>query len=156
MAARDAQARVPRHPTPRRPPQARRALDRRAARHQPLKRSARAARSAGVTDMRFGSVLDEHWQGCDRFAQAPDPRDRLKLPDDVECDAIAATTAAAAAASLPSDGLVPVLSALEKHEKPALTLAFPEPHKWIAYAMNHLDLLGLAEVYGTIWAWLSA
>ena len=48
-------------------------------------------RSAGVTDMRFGIVLDEHWEGRDRFAHGGDPRRTLKLPDGVECYAIAAT-----------------------------------------------------------------
>jgi len=54
-------------------------------------------RSAGVTDMRYGSVLDEHWQGRDRFAYATDPRSLLRLPDDVACYAIAATLAPDAA-----------------------------------------------------------
>lgn len=113
-------------------------------------------RSAGVTDMRFGSVLDEHWQGRDRFARGPDPRSRLELPGDVECYAIAATTAAQAAASLPGDGLVPVSSALGKHAKPELTLTFPESQRWIAYSTNHFGLLSRAEVYRTIRAWLAA
>ncbi len=121
----------------------------------PLARLGRI-RSAGVTDMRFGSVLDGHWQGRDRFAQAPDPRSRLTLPEGVECYAIAATTAAEAAASLPGDGLVPVSSALGMHEKPELTLAFPESNRWIAYSTNHFDLLSRADVYRTIRAWLSA
>ena len=42
-------------------------------------------RSAGVTDLRFGSVLDEDWQGRDRFARSADPRTPLALPLGVEC-----------------------------------------------------------------------
>ena len=48
-------------------------------------------RSAGVTDLRFGNVLDEHWEGRDRFGHAGDPRGQLELPDGVQCYAIAAT-----------------------------------------------------------------
>src|ERR1019366_4385725 len=39
----------------------------------PLSRLARL-RSAGVTDMRFGNVHDEHWNGRDRFEHGRDPR----------------------------------------------------------------------------------
>jgi pimeloyl-ACP methyl ester carboxylesterase len=111
-------------------------------------------RSAGVTDLRFGNVLDEHWQGRDRFAHAADDRSPLKLPDGVECYAIAATTASKPGARLAGDGLVPVDSALGRHAKPALTLGFPETHQWIGYGMGHLDLLSRIEVYETVRGWL--
>jgi len=111
-------------------------------------------RSAGVTDMRFGNVLDEHWHGRDRFARTVDPREQLKLPDGVECYAIAATTATRAGRKLPGDGLVSVDSALGRHPKPQLTLAFPEAHQWIGFGMGHLDLLNRPEVYATIRRWL--
>jgi pimeloyl-ACP methyl ester carboxylesterase len=113
-------------------------------------------RSAGVTDMRFGNVMDEHWAGRDRFGHAGDPRGQLKLPDGVQCYAIAATKSPRAGGKLLGDGLVPVDSALGRHAKPELTLGFPETHQWIAYAMGHLDLLGRAEVYETIRSWFAA
>ena len=46
-------------------------------------------RSAGVTDLRFGHVLDEHWEGHDRFAWRGDVRQHLSLPEGVKCYAIA-------------------------------------------------------------------
>lgn len=113
-------------------------------------------RSAGVTDLRFGNVLDEHWEGRDRFAHAGDLRGRLELPEGVRCYAIAATTALDASGELPGDGLVPVDSALGRHANPELTLAFPEGHRWIGFGMKHLDLLSRSEVYATIRSWLSA
>jgi hypothetical protein len=113
-------------------------------------------RSAGVTDLRFGNVLDEHWQGRDRFAHAGDLRGQLKLPDGVRCYAVAATTAPEAGGKLPGDGLVPVDSALGRHERPELTLGFPEGHQWVGFGMGHLDLLSRAEVYATIRSWLSS
>ncbi len=120
----------------------------------PLARLGRI-RSAGVTDLRFGYVLDEHWQGRDRFAHGSDPRRRLALPDGVQCYAIAATTAAHGGARLPGDGLVAVDSALGRHARPELTLAFDEAHQWIGFGMGHLDLLDRPEVYATIRSWLA-
>jgi hypothetical protein len=111
-------------------------------------------RSAGVTDLRFGNVLDEHWAGRDRFARG-DVRRRLTLPAGVRCYAIAAAKAPAAAGKRAGDGLVSVESALGLHVRPELTLGFPEAHRWIGFGMSHLDLLSRQEVYAKIRSWLS-
>lgn len=113
-------------------------------------------RSAGVTDMRFGNVLDEHWDGRDRFAPGKDPRGQLKLPEGVRCYAIAASRSAGPGPRLRGDGLVSVDSALGRHRDPARTLAFPEGHRWIAFGTGHLGLLSSVPVYETMRAWLSA
>ncbi len=112
-------------------------------------------RSAGVTDLRYGNVLDEHWQGRDRFASAGDSRTPLPLPEGVACYAAAAAKAAAEGGRPLDDGLVPVESALGRHARPELTLGFPEPNRWVGYGMAHLDLLGRPEVYAKIRAWLA-
>jgi hypothetical protein len=112
-------------------------------------------RSAGVTDLRFGSVLDEDWEGRDRFEKTADARRRLELPGGVECFAIAGTTAPKSRAKLPGDGLVPVDSALGRHERHERTLGFPEAHQWIAFGVAHLDLLGRPEVYEQLRGWLA-
>ena len=107
-------------------------------------------RSAGVTDLRFGNVLDAHWEGRDRFAKEDDPRGELRLPEGVDCFAIAATVATAASPALPGDGLVPVQSALGHHEDTKRALDFPQAHQWIALGTTHLDLLNSAEVYAKL------
>ena len=117
-------------------------------------------RSAGVTDLRFGNVRDEDWEGRDRFARAKDGRTPLPLPDGVACFAIAGTTAAEGAKEadgtrLPGDGLVPVDSALGRHEDPKLALAFPEAHRHIAFATPHLDLLARPAVGTRLAEWLA-
>ena len=117
---------------------------------KPFTRLARI-RSAGVTDLRFGNVLDEHWQGRDRFALGGDPRSPLPLPDGVDCYAIAGTLVDGGV----GDGMVPVDSALGRHNDPELALDFEEAHTWIGSGVAHLALLERAEVYETIRAWLS-
>jgi len=112
-------------------------------------------RSAGVTDLRFGNVLDEHWVGRDRFAQGSDTRTKLKLPEGVDCYAIAGTTSPAGESNRFGDGLVPLDSALGRHENSALTLRFPEAHQWIGHGINHMGLLSSPEVYAKLRSWLS-
>lgn len=113
-------------------------------------------RSAGVTDLRFGNVLDEHWVGRDRFARAEDMRSELKLPEGVACYAIAGTTSPEGGSNPFGDGLVPVDSALGRHDQSHLTLAFPESHRFTAYGVGHLDLLSRPEVYAQLRSWLSS
>jgi hypothetical protein len=112
-------------------------------------------RSAGITDLRFGNVLDEHWLGRDRFAHHGDPRRSLALPAGVACYAIAGTLATAAADRLPGDGLVPVPSALGTHPNPALDLGVPDDHRFIALGTRHIDLLAAPAVHATMRTWLS-
>ncbi len=115
-------------------------------------------RSAGVTDLRYGAILDEDWQGRDRFAREPDPRRPVPLPKGVACYAIAATTAASPGGlkdRLVGDGLVPVASALGHHKDTVMDLKFAADRQWIACATGHLDLLSRRDVYERIAGWLS-
>jgi pimeloyl-ACP methyl ester carboxylesterase len=111
-------------------------------------------RSAGVTDLRYGNVLDEDWQGRDRFARSQDTRTPLALPEGVDCYAIAASLSVESARRISGDGLVSVDSALGRHARPELALAFPDAHQWIGFGMGHLDLIGRPEVYETLRRWL--
>jgi pimeloyl-ACP methyl ester carboxylesterase len=113
-------------------------------------------RSSGVTDLRYGYVLDEHWRDLDRFAHGQDARTPLALPGGVACYAIAGTTAAPGATTRrPTDGLVPVESALGRHARPELRLGFPADRQWIAHATNHLALLSRAALYERLRSWLA-
>ena len=115
-------------------------------------------RSAGITDLRYGSLLDEDWQDRDRFAPARDTRRILPLPDGVQCYAIGAAIATGESvpnAPLLGDGLVPLSSALGQHRDPARNLSFPESQQWIGYGMNHWDLLDRREVYEQLRHWLT-
>jgi hypothetical protein len=112
-------------------------------------------RSARITDLRHGSILDEDWQGRDRFAHGTDVRRPVPLPDGVQCFAIAGRSAAHLGGRLLGDGLVPLASALGRHDDPRFALAFAESHQWIAYDTGHFDLLGRPDVYERMRAWLA-
>ena len=77
-------------------------------------------RSAGITDLRHGIATP--------------------LPAEVACHALAGTR----------DVLVPVASALGRHEDPARRLGFPETHCWIGRGLGHFDLLDHPEVYAQL------
>ncbi|HZR84545.1 MAG TPA: alpha/beta hydrolase [Candidatus Binatia bacterium] len=115
-------------------------------------------RSAGITDLRHGNLLDEDWHGRDRFADGEDARRPLPLPERAACYAVAATTGSTAndlRGRLLGDGLVPLASALGRHRDPRLALAFPESHQWIACRTGHFDLLDHPGVWRRIRAWLA-
>ncbi|HVR95831.1 MAG TPA: alpha/beta hydrolase [Thermoanaerobaculia bacterium] len=115
-------------------------------------------RSAGVTDLRYGSLVDEDWEGRDRFASGGDPRRPVPLPEGVECFAVAATTASEVGHlrdHLLADGLVPLASALGLHHDPAHDLGIPESRRWIGTGMHHFDLLSRPEVYAQLRGWLA-
>jgi pimeloyl-ACP methyl ester carboxylesterase len=111
-------------------------------------------RSAGVTDMRFGYILDEHRDPGGRFAHGDDIRRELKLPHGVRCYAIAGTRTTRPGGKLAGDGLVPVDSALGRHRKGKLTLAFADT--WVGLGMGHTELLERSEVHAVLRSWLSA
>ncbi len=115
-------------------------------------------RSAGVTDLRYGLIADEDWQGRDRFVRNPDPRRPAPLPEGVACYAVAATTASSPGDlkdRLLGDGLVPIASALGRHDDSAHALNFPADRRWVACETGHLDLLSRRDVYSRIAEWLS-
>jgi len=114
-------------------------------------------RSAGVTDLRYGNVLDGDYQGSDRFECSGDQRRPAPLPDGVECFTVAATTGKKSGRigdDLIGDSLVSLNSALGRHENPNLHLAFPENNQWIGRNMNHQDLLNHQDVYKVIKRWV--
>jgi pimeloyl-ACP methyl ester carboxylesterase len=104
------------------------------------------ARSAGITDLRYGSITR-------------DQREFVPLPEGVACHAVAATLGAKrnlASERLLGDGLVPLDSALGRHADPSRAFAIPPQHQWVGRGMGHLELLRRPEVYAQIGRWLRA
>jgi hypothetical protein len=115
-------------------------------------------RSAGITDLRYGHVLDSDWQGQQRFRRQPDRREALPLPSGVACYAVAATTAAKRsllADRLLGDGLVPLRSALGQHDDARRTLAFSKAAQSIVYRTSHMALLDSPAVTRQLLQWLT-
>jgi hypothetical protein len=115
-------------------------------------------RSAGITDLRYGNLVDADWQGRDRFEHGQDNRRRVPLPKGVKCYAIAGTTGRRLGDMRDrflGDGVIPLDTALGRHSDPAYTLHFPKSHTWVAFGIHHLDLLSRVEVYHKIRDWLS-
>jgi pimeloyl-ACP methyl ester carboxylesterase len=114
-------------------------------------------RSAGITDLRHGNLLDEDWVGRDRFAGQTDRRQHVPLPSGVRCHAMAACigTQGDLKARLLGDGLVPLDSALGQHRDPARCLDFMQERRWIGHGMNHLDLLSHPDAHAQLVRWLA-
>lgn len=112
-------------------------------------------RSAGVTDLRYGNVLDVDWKDRDRFAREGDPRTGVCLPAGVQCFAIAGSKDLERSSTPAGDGIVPVESALGHHENPVFKLAFPPDHQWVATGTTHLGLLSSKAVYDKLIEWLT-
>src|SRR6266542_3337844 len=112
----------------------------------------RRLRSAGVTDLRFGSVHDEDWRGRERFGDLRDRRRLVPLPPGVRCYAIAAARVSdrGAFGRLLGDGLVTVDSALGRHPDPLFALAIPEERQWVAQGADHFALLSRQDVYARL------
>jgi hypothetical protein len=114
-------------------------------------------RSAGITDLRHGNLVDADWLGRDRFARGPDRRGPLPLPPGLRCFAVAGSLGPEAGGlknRLLGDGLVPLDSALGRHADPTRCLSFPPERQWVAQGVNHLDLLSSAAVYTQLRRWL--
>ena len=125
---------------------------------EPVQRAVRAPgklRSAGVTDLRFGNVLDEHWARPRPLRAAGDARRGFPLPAGVACYAIAGDHRTAPGRALPGDGLVPVDSALGRHRSPSSPGVSRSRISGSGVpGMSHLDLLHRAEVYAMLRGWL--
>jgi pimeloyl-ACP methyl ester carboxylesterase len=109
-------------------------------------------RSAGINDMRMGNIVSGPAgdAGTHQCAQ-------VSLPTTPRCFAIAASPGPAAGspkAKLLGGGLVPVASALGRHDEPERRLAFAADRQAVVHDTNHLDLLASAEVFGLLRQWL--
>jgi len=114
-------------------------------------------RSAGITDLRHGSMVDEDWAHGDRFSRSTRKPESVPLPENVACYTIAASIARKTGEptkALLGDGLVPLASALGQHKDARRRLAFPKSQQWIGYGMNHMDLLDRKDVYAHLQRWL--
>lgn len=110
-------------------------------------------RSAGITDLRHGNVVNApmNQPGGDDFTPVP-------LPERTRCHAVAACLGApngSLKSRLLGDGLVPVASALGQHKNRERCLEFELGRQAIVSHCGHLDLLSSASVFDQLRRWLS-
>ena len=116
------------------------------------------ARSAGITDLRFGNLQPADWQGRDRHSQRHDDRRPTPLPKGVDAFIVAATKAAKVGglhSHVIGDGLVPLASALGEHREPQHVLKVLPHRTRIVTSADHWDLLSREDVYAQLRAWLT-
>lgn len=115
-------------------------------------------RSAGIIDLRYGSIRDADWKFLEGRSVLPaEFRHPTRLPLHVNTYLIAAalieTHFESNTTSLLGDGLVSVESALGEYTEEH-TLSVPEGHKAIFYGVNHMNLIYSGRVHQQIIAWL--
>jgi len=102
-------------------------------------------RSAGITDLRHGNVLPG------------DPGGPARIPAGTECFAVAATLdrrADTLRSRYLGDGLVPVPSALGRHNEARLSLPIDRDRQFVAVNTGHIELAYHPEVVGRVLAWM--
>ena len=115
-------------------------------------------RSAGIIDLRYGSIRDADWKSTEGRSVLPaEFRHPTRLPLHVNTYLVAAalieTHYESKTTSLLGDGLVSVESALGEYTEEH-TLAVPEGHKAIFYGVNHMNLIYSDRVHEQVIAWL--
>ncbi len=125
----------------------------------PLGRLARV-RSAGITDLRHGSIADEDWAGRDRFHRhAGKARRPAPLDPAFRHHVIAATMGAGPGDALDralGDGLVPVDSAFGRHPDHAYDFGLAEKDRLLVTRTHHLELLASTPVADRLAHWLAS
>ena len=111
-------------------------------------------RSAGVTDLRYGNIIDKDWKNKNRFELKSDDRQTIQLPKEIEFYAIAGVLSNKLN-NLLGDSLVDLKSALGKHKNPDKDLNFLKENTLILFENNHLDLLSNPQITDKLKVWLS-
>jgi len=113
-------------------------------------------RSAGIKDLRHGTLVEQDWSGRDLDALAPGPHTHVPLHDGARHFVVLATLSrdpASRLADLLGDLLVPPRSATGDtgdHDR----LAFPPDHVHRLGGLHHFDLLDHPAIYERIRRWL--
>ena len=114
-------------------------------------------RSAGVTDLRYGNLVDEDWQNKNRFELKKEEKKHIPLSKNIEFYSIAAVFGKEKSYlknRIFGDSLVSVKSALGKHKNPDKTLLFKKENTFTVYENNHSDLLSNPKISEILKNWL--
>lgn len=115
-----------------------------------------AARSAGIKDLRYGTLVEADWAGRDLDAAGRGPHTRVPLADGARHFVVLATLArdeSSLSARLVGDLLVPPRSARGEARR-AGRFGFPADHVLHVGRRHHFQLLNDPAVYAAIRRWL--
>jgi pimeloyl-ACP methyl ester carboxylesterase len=115
-------------------------------------------RSAGITDLRFGNVVEVNGATIAKPRPRSISRCEVPLPSGVRTLMVAATTGSSLnglQAAWLGDGLVPLASALGDHPDARFALSVPLEDRLVVTQANHWDLLSRSDVYAALRHWLS-
>ncbi len=118
-------------------------------------------RSAGIIDLRWGSVRDDDWehQTSGRRGDFEDSRRPAPLPSNIKAYFIAGTMEHehlhSKAREAIGDYLVSVKSALGEHDDPEHQLNVPPERKKILYGVDHMQLQYSQRVIDVVLKWLA-
>lgn len=113
-------------------------------------------RSAGITDLRYGNLIDNDWQDTNPETTR-DVRTYVPLPAKVECYVVAASKQVAPpkkSERVFGDGLVAVKSALGQHQQAGLSLKIAEKNQLLVYGVDHFQLLCDEKIYTKLRIWM--
>lgn len=114
-------------------------------------------RSAGIIDLRHGSIRDDDWEHLvHRMGMSDDIRKPAPLPSSINAYLVAASMEAKPKKNgrdILGDGLVSVASALGEHTGEH-DLQVPESHKAVFYGVNHMDIQYHERVRNQVMEWL--
>ncbi|MCH8568885.1 MAG: GPI inositol-deacylase [Balneolales bacterium] len=115
-------------------------------------------RSPGITDLRYGNIIDDDWADFDRFVKRKDERIHVPLPEKVNCYAVSALIGRSEGRRLKAqfigDGLVTKDSALGFHNDPEKSLNFKYANTLTVFKTSHLDVLNSPLVLEQLLYWI--
>ncbi|MDA7501828.1 GPI inositol-deacylase [Chitinophagales bacterium] len=114
-------------------------------------------RSAGITDLRYGNLLQRDWEKQLQYNAPSDLREHLPLVEGINYFAVAAhidPAAKSVSAKVVGDGLVTEESAFGRHKYPEKCLNFEADKTLLVGATDHWGLLSSPIVYEQLKKWL--
>lgn len=118
-------------------------------------------RSAGIIDLRWGSIRDDDWEHLKsgRRGDFADNRRPAPLPSNIKAYFIAGTIERenihSKARETVGDYLVSVKSALGEHANPEYQLNVPPERKVVLYGVDHMQIQYSQRVIDHVLAWLA-
>jgi len=118
-------------------------------------------RSAGIIDLRWGSVRDDDWEhlSSGRRGDFADNRRPAPLPSNIKAYFVAGTleheNVPSKAREALGDYLVSVKSALGEHDDPEHSLNVPAERKKVLYGVDHMQLQYSQRVIDVVLKWMA-